>query len=100
MFKFLKEKLKSAISKISNSVEKEGEIEERVIEKPVEIKKVEEKGFFAKLREKFVGKEKKEIIEEKKPIIEEQEVEIKEKAFDKGNDCHLINENIYRFIER
>ena len=97
MFKFLKEKLKSAISKISDSVEKEGEIEERVIERPVEIKKVEEKGFFAtlktqgvfgpqkskgffrELKEKFVGKEKKEIIEEKKPIIEEQEVEIKEK---------------------
>ena len=32
MFKFLKEKLKSAISKISESVGKEGEIEEKIVE--------------------------------------------------------------------
>lgn len=59
MFKFLKEKLKSAISKISEGVEKEGKIEERIEDKPVaeEPKKEEEKGFFAKLKEKFVSKE-------------------------------------------
>ena len=82
MFKFLKEKLKSAISKISESVEKEGKIEEKIVEKPAEEEKKEEKGFFAKLKEKFVGKE--EVIEEKKeeikPKIEIRETEkIKEK---------------------
>ncbi|MBI2653771.1 signal recognition particle-docking protein FtsY [Candidatus Woesearchaeota archaeon] len=59
MFKFLKEKLKSAISKISEGVEKEGKVEEKIIEKPVEEAKKEEKGFFAKLKEKFIGKEEK-----------------------------------------
>ena len=69
MFKFLKEKLKGAISRISEGVEKEGKVEEKIIEKPVE-----EKGFFAKLKEKFVGKEEKEIEikEQIKPIIKEK----------------------------
>ena len=50
MFKFLKEKLKSAISKISEGVEKEGAIGEKLAE-AIEVK--EEKGFFAKLKEKI-----------------------------------------------
>ncbi len=76
MFKFLKEKLKSAISKISESVEKEGKVEEEIVEKPV----AEEKGFFAKLKEKIIGvEEEKKIVEEKKPIIEEKKIETKEK---------------------
>ncbi len=67
MFKFLKEKLKSAISKISEGVEKAGEVEERIIEKPAEEpKKEEEKGFFAKLKETFSGKE--EALEGKRPV--------------------------------
>lgn len=75
MFKFLKEKLKSAISKISEGVEKGGVIEEKTIEKSAEeIKKQEEKGLFAKLKEKFVGKE------EEKPPIKEQKTEVEEKA--------------------
>ena len=61
MFKFLKEKLKNAISKISESVEKEGTIEEKPIE---EIERKEEKGFFAKIKEKFIGKEEIKKIEE------------------------------------
>ena len=48
MFKFLKDKLKSAISKISEGVEKEGKVEEREIEKPLEEEKKGDKGFFAK----------------------------------------------------
>lgn len=59
MFKFLKEKLKSAISKISESVEKEGKIEETA-ENPIEETAKEEKhekGFFARLKEKFAGAE-------------------------------------------
>ncbi|MBI1935905.1 signal recognition particle-docking protein FtsY [Candidatus Woesearchaeota archaeon] len=97
MFKFLKEKLKSAISKISEGVEKEGKAEalepssvppsvETIVEKPAEkaeeieakeaVKSAprEEKGFFAKLKEKIVGKEEKPAIEEKKediPIVKE-----------------------------
>ena len=35
MFKFLKDKLKSAISKISEGVEKEGKVEETEVEKAV-----------------------------------------------------------------
>src|SRR3989338_8083499 len=67
MFKFLKEKLKSAISKISEGVEKEGKVEEKIVEKaPEEFEKREEKGFFAKLKEKFAGKEENDVIEEKK----------------------------------
>src|SRR3989338_3650850 len=55
MFKFLKEKLKSAISKISEGVEKESRIEEKSIEKPAEEPK-EEKSFFARIKEKISGK--------------------------------------------
>ena len=79
MFKFLKEKLKSAISKISESVEKEG-VEEKIVEKLEEVK--EEKGFFAKLKEKFVGKEEKKIIKEGILEIKEEiepKTEVKEK---------------------
>ena len=60
MFKFLKEKLKGAISKISEGVEKEGKVEEKIVEKPAEDSNKEEKGFFAKLKEKFVKSEEKE----------------------------------------
>ncbi len=38
MFKFLKDKLKSAISKISEGVEKEGKVEEKEIESAQQIK--------------------------------------------------------------
>jgi len=81
MFKFFKEKLKSAISKISEGVEKEGKVEEAIVEKPAESKegpKQEEKGFFAKLREKFAGKEEKQAVEEKKAELQE-DIEEKEK---------------------
>ncbi len=85
MFKFLKDKLKSAISKISESVEKEGKVEEEIVGKPLEQKPEKEKeesnaseihsqertrsqvtGFFSKLKDKFVGKEKKNAEDEKK----------------------------------
>ncbi len=73
MFKFLKEKLKSAISKISEGVEKEGEVGERISEKPAEEpKKEEEKGFFAKIKDKIAGKEEQKIAEEKRAEIAEE----------------------------
>ena len=92
MFKFLKEKLKSAISKISEGFEKEGEIEEKIIEKTAEEQKEEESNaswlhsqkrtrsqgtsFFAKLKEKIIGKENK--------VDEEKRIETKkEKQYDK-----------------
>ena len=79
MFKFLKDKLKSAISKISEGVEKEGKVEEKIIEnKNVQQNAKsfsEEKGFFAKIKEKLTGRgEEKEIAEGKK----QEKVEIKE----------------------
>ena len=76
MFKFLKEKLKSAISRISENVEKEGAIEERPAE---EVEK--EKGFFAKLKEKFTGKE--EEIEDKRIEVKEERIEHKPKTEEK-----------------
>jgi len=74
MFKFLKEKLKSAVSKISKSVEEEGKAEEKPLEQAEEK---EEKGFFAKLKEKFAGKEEKAIVEEK-AVEKEKELVFKE----------------------
>ena len=53
MFKFLKDKLKSAISKISEGVEKEGKIEEKIVEAPAEPPKPEKKGFFASIKKKI-----------------------------------------------
>ncbi|MAG91625.1 signal recognition particle-docking protein FtsY [Candidatus Woesearchaeota archaeon] len=70
MFKFLKDKLKGAISKISEGVEKEGKVEEKIVEKTVE------KGFFAKIKDKFAGKE---VVEESKPEIKEEK-DIEEKT--------------------
>jgi len=78
MFKFLKEKLKSAISKISEDVEKEGNIEETVEKLPEENERNREKGFFAKLKEKIDGK--KRILEEYKI----QNKKINESATKKG----------------
>src|SRR3989344_4899268 len=96
MFKFLKEKLKSAISKISESVEKEGKIEESAIEKSAEeAESKEEKGFFAKIKEKFIGKEEpREIIEEKKPAIERKRAEIIEEKPDKKGFFAALTEKI------
>ena len=86
MFKFLKEKLKSAISKISEGVEKEGRIEEKSTEKPVEGPK-EEKSFFARIKEKISGKaeikvqpsvdEPKEIPPKLEPASEKQKSSVK-----------------------
>ena len=96
MFKFLKEKLKSAISKISEGVEKEGKVEERIVEKPAEepIEK-EEKGFFAKLKEKFAGKEPEEKREEAKEIEAKIEIEEKKPAIEhKKEAVHELKEKI------
>lgn len=84
MFKFLKEKLKGAISKISENVEKEGKAEEKIIERPIEELK-EEKGFFAKLKEKFVGKEEKIEAKEETPEIEALRKTIEDKEIGGSN---------------
>ncbi len=92
MFGFLKEKLKLAVEKVTKRVEqatnKEEPIEEQkkekkkniIVEKKVDIKeeKEEKKGFFAKLKDKFIQKE--EIVEEKekKPAFETSEEELQE----------------------
>ena len=75
MFKFLKEKLKSAISKISEGIEKEGKVEESPVEKPAEK---EDKGFFAKLKETFTGKKEEKNLFEEKPEIEALKKTIKD----------------------
>jgi len=101
MFKFLKDKLKSAISKISEGVEKEGKAEEKITDQSAEEKEEaletvsaqpsKEKGFFAKLKEKFSGRDEtadikkeeklktekaKEAIEDKKPEIQKEKHEL------------------------
>ena len=99
MFKFLKEKLKSAISKISESVEKEGKVEEKVIEKS-EKDLVEEpekaKGFFAKIKEKFTGKEEiNETVEEKiKPKQSEKTQPFEKDGFFKSLKEKIITTKI------
>ncbi len=75
MFKFLKDRLKSAISKISEGVEKEGKVEEKDVEKTSE--EIEQKGFFARIKEKFAGRE--EATEKK----EEPKIEIKKEEKEK-----------------
>ena len=73
MFKFLKDKLKSTISKISKKVDEEGK--EETIE--VEAKPEEKKSFFGKIKEKLAKKEEPEVKpEEKKP--EKEEIKVKE----------------------
>ncbi|HLC61089.1 MAG TPA: signal recognition particle-docking protein FtsY [Candidatus Nanoarchaeia archaeon] len=89
MFKFLKDKLKSAISKISEGVEKEGKVEEKIVEKAIEEPKVQ-KGFFAKIKEKFVGKEEK-PAEVKKETSEKKEFE-EEKVYNTIEKEKLIEE--------
>lgn len=74
MFKFLKERLKQGIKSISNKIEEEGSTEQGVEEKAVE----EKKGFFSKLKEKFVKKEKIEEFPEEEAI--EEEVKLKDEV--------------------
>ena len=59
MFKFLKEKLKSVVSKITKKIETEAK--EEIIEKPISQKKIkkikeEKKGLLAKFKEKITTK--------------------------------------------
>ncbi len=86
MFKFLKDKLKSAIIKISEGVEKEGKKEEKIVEKPLaenhsdlsnEEKKEEGKDFFTRIKEKFSLKEEEEakVTEAVKEIPKEEIIE-------------------------
>ena len=73
MFKFLKEKLKAAVDKISGKVEKEIEEPVKVEEKAEHIKEVKTHVEEKKIKEKVVEKE------EKKPKIKEVIEEVKEK---------------------
>lgn len=90
MFKFLKEKLKESISKISDRIKKEAKEEAVEAAEEAEIKPAEEapepaqesavekeqkpleekKGFFQKLKEKFSGKKKEEQKLDEPPEID------------------------------
>jgi len=76
MFKFLKEKLKKSVESISKKIDEEGVTEEVVEEKEVE-EEPKKKGFFAKLKEKFV-KEKVEEFPEEEAV--EQEIKVKDEV--------------------
>ncbi len=102
MFKFLKEKLKGTIKKLSGRIDKEGVTEETKKEKvgeslKEELKKEQEektkeetkekeeekkKGFFSKIRAGFSRKEKEEKKEEKKKTDVEKTEEKKKKEED------------------
>ncbi|MFH2027913.1 MAG: signal recognition particle-docking protein FtsY, partial [Nanoarchaeota archaeon] len=87
MLKFLRDKLKNSISKISKKIDEEGEIVEKPEEKtPVPIKEVSneivkkqeepkqhKKGFFGALKERF---SKKEDIKDEKLEQGYEEIEI------------------------
>jgi len=80
MFKFLKEKLKNAVSKFSKDIDEESETVEEVTEEHVkEIEKSEEgKGFLRKIKEKFT-KKKEEHEEEKAEEVRKEKPKKKEK---------------------
>ncbi|MEK6822484.1 MAG: hypothetical protein AABY13_01540, partial [Nanoarchaeota archaeon] len=68
MFKFLKDKLKSAISSFSSKVEEEPKPVEDVKEAaPHETPKVEKKGIFQRIKESVVGPS-----EEPAPVVEQE----------------------------
>jgi len=89
MFKFFRKKLKEAVSKITKEIDEKAEEAEETIEvkpeekeeKIEEKKPKEKKGFFSKLKEKFMKKEvekpKKEEKKIEKPKKEEPKVEEK-----------------------
>ena len=82
MFKFLKEKLKAAVDKISGKVEKEIEQPVKVEEKAEYIKEVKKPAEEKKIKEVKVEKEaKKEIKEEVKKEEVVEEVKEKKKGF-------------------
>jgi fused signal recognition particle receptor len=91
MFKFLKEKLKGAVSQLSDKIEEEGqeEVKEEIKEQGPSAKEVleevsEEKGFFSKLKDKFAKEEapeeKESEIPKEEPKVEEPAEEVKEEA--------------------
>lgn len=98
MFKFLRDKLKSTISKISKKIEKEGKEEVIEVEKPepkpkekkeipketreekAEVKEEPvKKGFFGKLKERFAGKEEKPEIKEEVKEVPKEETAVEKK---------------------
>ena len=88
MFKFLKDKLKGAISKFSKSVEEEAKVEEpikeeKVLEEEKEIIKEEEKLEVEKPKESPIEQEvEEEVKEEEEKKLEKERIE-KEKELEK-----------------
>ncbi|MBI2523509.1 signal recognition particle-docking protein FtsY [Candidatus Woesearchaeota archaeon] len=81
MFKFLKEKLKGAISKLTRKVEEEAKVEESIkggIEQKEEAKKEEIQGISAKKSQEGIKEEKEIQSPEERDLIEELEAEIQE----------------------
>ena len=113
MFRFLKEKLKKAVSKFSKKVEEEAELEIKEEEKLVEVKEelkeekvipselVKERGEEEKKEEKKKEKKKKseeeKVKKEEKREGEEEEEKKKEpteKEFEKGEEVKEIEEEL------
>jgi len=109
MFRFLKEKLKKAVSKFSKKVEEEAELEIKEEEKLVEVKEelkeekvipselVKERGEEEKEEEKKKKSEEEKVKKEEKKEGEEEEEKKKEpteKEFEKGEEVKEIEEEL------
>jgi len=97
MFKFLKDKLKDSISKISKKVEEEGETEEKP-ESPIEEEP--KKGFFAKLKERFTKKESPEEAVPEEEGYEEVDVKSEIKEAEKAKEIQEKKQEIRQEDER
>ncbi len=102
MFKFLKEKVKGAVDKISTKIDKEAETvetpKEEIKQKPVieESPSSEKKeGFFEKIKEKISKKEEQEkenIIEKIKEVFEKKDKEsLEEKEERQEKPVEILN---------
>jgi len=101
MFGFLKDKLKKTVEKFSKEVDEETDVvvptEEQKEEIIEEIKK--EKGFFAKLKDKFSKEEEKELVEEAEDIIEEEK-EVKKEGEETEEKVEETKEGLNELEEK
>jgi len=86
MFNFFRKKLKDTVSKISKEIDEKAEGREEIVEvKEPEEKAEEKKGFFTKLKEKFLKREEKLEENIEKEVVTKEEIEIAEKKINEEN---------------
>ena len=120
MFKFLKEKLKESIKRISGKIEEEGVSEEKPEEKiieeaqkkevkeeiPPETKEEkpleEKKGFFSRLKDKFLKKEEFPAEEAEEVLVKDEvkEYQVKHKIVEEKKELEKKEEIIQEKLEQ